>query len=85
MALFEIVTMTDDNGMSRVVTDDLAAWVENMGTMITGTETRASLRPELQGQPKIAGFSGPCWGGLSKTGEPIIRYEDRDTYAALSQ
>ena len=45
----------------------------------------ARLRPELQGQPKIAGFVGPCWGGLSKTGEPIIRYEDRGTYAALSQ
>ena len=85
MALFEIVTMTDDCGMSRVVTDDLAAWVEDMGTEITGTETRTRLRPELQGQPKIAGFVGPCWGGLSKTGEPIIRYEDRGTYAALSQ
>lgn len=85
MALFEIVTMTDDNGMSRVLTDDLAAWVEDMGTDITGIETRTNLRPELQGQPKIAGFTGPCWGGLSNAGEPIIRYEDRGTYAALSQ
>ena len=40
MALFEIVTMTDDCGMSRVLTDDLAAWVEDMGTEITGTETQ---------------------------------------------
>ena len=71
--------------MTRIVTDDLAAWVEDMGTEITGTETRTRLRPELQGQPKIAGFVGPCWGGLSATGEPIIRYEDRGTYAALSQ
>ena len=29
MALFEIVTMTDDSGMSRVLTDDIAAWVED--------------------------------------------------------
>ncbi|WP_408595110.1 hypothetical protein ACIPCF_19060 (plasmid) [Paracoccus marcusii] len=54
MALFEIVTMTDDSGMSRVVTDDLAAWVDDMGTEIIGTETRASLRTELQGQPKCS-------------------------------
>lgn len=47
MALFEIVTMTDDCGMSRVLTDDLAAWIEDMGTEITGTETRTRLRPEL--------------------------------------
>lgn len=85
MALFEIVTMTDDSGMCRVLTDDIAAWVENMGTEITGLETRAHLRPELQGQPIFAGFAGPCWGGLSQTGEPIIRYEDRGTYAALTQ
>ena len=44
MALFEIVTMTDDSGMSRVVTDDLAAWVENMGTEITGTEALARVK-----------------------------------------
>lgn len=85
MALFEIIIMTDDNGMSRVVTDDLAAWVEDMDTAITGTETRSRLRAELQGQPVLAGFVGPCWGGLSNTGEPIIRYEDRGSYAALSQ
>ena len=46
MALFEIVTMTDDSGMSRVLTDDLAAWVENMGAEITGTESCTRLRPE---------------------------------------
>ena len=85
MAILEIVTMTDDHGMSRVLTDDLAAWVEDMDTEITGTETRTRLRPELQGQPKIAGFLGPFWGGLSKTGDAIIRYEDEGTYSALCQ
>ncbi|KIX16130.1 MULTISPECIES: hypothetical protein [Paracoccus] len=85
MAIFEIVTMTDDHGMSRVHTDDLTAWAEDMGTEITGTETRTRLRPELQGQPILSGFVGPCWGGRSDAGEPIIRYEDSGTYAALSQ
>ena len=85
MALFEIVTMSDDSGMSRVETDYLTAWVDDMGTEITGTETRANLRTELQGQPKIAGFLGPFWGGLSQTGDAITRYEDADTYSALSQ
>ena len=50
-------------------------------------ENRALLdrRAELQGQPKIAGFLGPFWGGLSQTGDAIIRYEDAGTYSALSQ
>lgn len=85
MAVFEIVTLTDDHGMSRVLTDDLAAWAYDTDTDITGTETRTSLRTELQGHPILSGFVGPCWGGLSRAGEPIIRYEDRGTYAALSQ
>jgi hypothetical protein len=41
------------------------------------------LRPELVGQPILAGFAGPCWGGM-KDGEPVIRYEDAESYRALS-
>ena len=52
MALFEIVTMTDDCGMTRIVTDNLAAWVEDMGTEITGTETRTRLRLVQAGLPE---------------------------------
>lgn len=85
MVVFEIVTMTDDCGPCRVMTDDLVAWVEDMGTRITGIETRATLRPELQGQPRLLGFAGPCWGGQTAIGEPIIRYEDRAISAAQSR
>ncbi len=33
------------------------------------------LREELRGQPTIAGFCGPMWGGTTPNGSPIIRYE----------
>lgn len=54
-------------------------------TEITGYAISKRLRPELQDQPKVSGFNGPCWGGFSQFGEPIIRYEDDETYRQLSQ
>lgn len=47
-------------------------------------ETRKSLRPELQGQPKFSRLIGPCWGGTAEDGSPIIRYEDNNAYQELS-
>ncbi|TKA93815.1 hypothetical protein FAZ78_25855 [Cereibacter changlensis] len=54
----------------------------NLGLTITGVERRTTLRPCLQGQPKIAGMIGPCYGG-EDDGVPVIRYEDAATHAAL--
>jgi len=80
---YEIVVMTEE-GMTKVNPDCIKQWVEDMGTSIIGVSSNPHTRAELQGHPKIAGFNGPCWGGTTANGEPIIRYEDSQSYAALS-
>lgn len=80
---FEIVVMTEE-GMTTIFPDSIEAWAEEMGASISGLSSNPHTRPELQGQPKIAGFNGPCWGGTTDHGEPIIRYEDAASYAELS-
>ncbi|MDH2329217.1 hypothetical protein QCN27_20450 [Cereibacter sp. SYSU M97828] len=72
-----------DGGSTSLATDDLEFTCATLGLAITGTETRTNLRPCLQGQPKIAGMIGPCYGG-DNNGTPVIRYEDQATYTALS-
>lgn len=80
---FELVQSI--NGLlATVYADDLAQLVENMGLELNGVETRTCLRPCLQGQPKIRGFIGPCYGG-EVNGVPVIRYEDAAAYRELSQ
>ena len=83
MATYEFVMMTED-GLVTVYSSDVAAFAAAMKTKITGTATNPRLRTELQGQPRIAGYHGPCWGGQTYNGEPVIRYEDSAAYAALS-
>ena len=72
-----------DKGFTSLATDDLEFTCATLGLVITGTEKRTNLRPCLQGQPKIAGMIGPCYGG-DDNGIPVIRYEDQATYNALS-
>ena len=60
------------------------AYARTHGIAILGEARGPKLRDELQGQPKLAGLHGPCWGGTDRFGQPIIRYEDAATYAALS-
>jgi hypothetical protein len=55
------------------------------GFEYTGGEGGGQLRKELHGQPKFTGLCGPMWGGTADNGEPIIRYEDWDTYNILSR
>ena len=78
---YKLVFMAD-GAPTAVATDDLAFACANLGLTITGVERRATLRPCLQGQPKIAGMIGPCYGG-EDDGVPVIRYEDAATHAAL--
>lgn len=80
---FEIVQMVA--GLpSTVYVDNIEEAAARLGLTFNGVETRTNLRPCLQGQPKIAGFVGPCYGG-SIAGVDVIRYEDRETYGELSQ
>lgn len=79
--IFQIVQNIEDLGLisSKVKPENLAAWLSVRGMAITGKETRTNLRPELQGAPKIAGLTGPMYGGPG-----VIRYEDHRTYEIMS-
>ncbi len=63
----------------------ISAFAE-LGFEHKGAESRASLRPELQGQPKFSGVCGPMWGGYggAEGQEPVIRYESWEAYEILS-
>jgi hypothetical protein len=63
---------------------DVFAWAEVAGFAFVKLESRPGLRAELIGQPKFKGLVGPCWGGLNKAGEPVIRYEDARSCEILS-
>lgn len=80
---YDIVRMIEGQMVTTEVTDirDAAAV---LGLTVTGTEKRTSLRPCLIGKPKLFGFVGPCYGG-ERNGLPVIRYEDAETYKALSE
>lgn len=83
MATYAFVVTTEE-GRVTVYSDDVAEFAEAMGAEIIGTNQNPRQRPELQGQPKLLGYAGPCWGGVTDLGEPVIRYEDNAAYAALS-
>ena len=81
---YQIVVTTEEGMVSTYPDSSIEAWAEDNFTAITGTHHNPRNRAELQGHPKLAGFVGPCWGGLTDLGDPIIRYEDAETYRALS-
>jgi hypothetical protein len=60
--------------------ENIYAFMEIRNVAFAGEETRKSLRPELIGLPKFAGFAGPMYGGPG-----IARYESTEAYKALSQ
>ena len=80
---FQIVQMIDGTP-ATIYTDSIEEAVDRLGLTLNGVETRTNLRPCLQGQPKIAGFVGPCYGG-NECGVDVIRYEDHEAYRAFSQ
>lgn len=60
-------------------TADVIAAFEIRGFKYAGAETNPRLRPELHGHPKFEGLHGPMWDGDG------VRYEDQETYKALSR
>ena len=80
---FEIVQMIEGTP-ATIYVDSIEDAAKRLGLTVTGIETRTNLRPCLQGQPKIAGFVGPCYGG-EVGGVDVIRYEDIQSYRAFSQ
>jgi len=79
---YEIVRMVDGQMVTTEATDIRDADAI-LGLTVIGTEKRTSLRPCLISKPKLKGFVGPCYGG-KRNGLPVIRYEDAETYMALS-
>jgi len=59
-------------------TDDVIAYAEIRGMLVTGRLARPKVREELQGQPYISGLVGPMWDG------DCIRYEDQTTNDHMS-
>lgn len=82
MTIFQIVTASASATQEFTTTDPLAAF-EVRGYRHTGRFAPDHLRVELRGQPKFEGLLGPMWGG-DRDGVPVIRYEDQQTYDALS-
>jgi len=64
---------------------DAVAEFAKRGFQMTGHQMATHLRPELRGKAKFEGLCGPMWGGTDDNGDPIIRYEDWDTYNILSR
>ncbi len=58
--IYELVTM-DTNGRLHTMHTDLLS----IQALVSGVETNRNLRTELQGQPKLAGYCGPMWGGTA--------------------
>ncbi|TCS59015.1 hypothetical protein EDD52_12345 [Primorskyibacter sedentarius] len=80
---FQVVVTTEE-GMTSIYPDGIEAFAEDHFAEITGTHSNPRTRAELQGHPTMRGYIGPCWGGETETGDPIIRYEDAQDYADLS-
>ena len=86
MARYQIVATPgrfSDADVDNFQTVDPIAAFEIRGYKFTGKISGAPLRPELRDQPKFFGLVGPMWGGLCG-GEPVMRYEDAETYRNLS-
>lgn len=86
MTTFQIVTqMARKAEVIETLTAPLVEF-EERGFRFTGQyQTGTQLREELRGQPKFEGLCGPMWGGTTAEGDPIIRYEDWDSYNVLSR
>jgi hypothetical protein len=69
--------------LATILTDDLLTTAKNLGLTITGVERRSNLRPCLQGQPKLAGYVGPSYGG-EVNGVPVIRYESTSFHNGMN-
>ncbi len=78
---YQIVT-TGDEGETAVFADCLTTWAADNYAEITGISSNPRTSAKLQGHPTMLGFVGPCWGGWTETGDPILRYEDAAAYAA---
>lgn len=77
---YKLVQMVDGRMIvSQFAAENFLAAMEVRGFKHDGYLHEAYRRAELHGEPKFIGLLGPMWDG-----EGIIRYEDRESYEALS-
>lgn len=83
--MYQLVQFVDGQFITSTFTaDQVIPSFSVRGFEFLRLEGRKTLRPELQGQPQFSGLYGPCWGGTTDDGKPIIRYETKSVYAELS-
>jgi len=80
---YRIVTMVDGQMIAQEP-KDITEWAAVCGIEITGVHSSPNTRDCLQGQVKLNGFLGPMYDGTDKDGNPVIRYEDAESYDRLS-
>jgi hypothetical protein len=76
MATFEIDIQTQSD-VATVYVDDLSEFIETMNVSIVRTSRR------IVGLPVLAGYRGPIATGRFESGEPVLRYEEDSTGAAI--
>ena len=76
---YRLVQSVDGRMIATELTDhNIIPAMEVRGFALNGLNDNPHHRIELQGQPKFSGVLGPMWDG------DTIRYEDSETYRALS-
>lgn len=87
--IYQLVQTVDGQMVvSEFDRESIWAGMEIRGFLMTGClernpRARIGPRDELIGQPQFSGVYGPMYNG-AREGVPVIRYEDRKTYEALS-
>lgn len=80
VTLYQMVNGRTQATVTGLTTDNCRAAFEARGFHYVRDNFNARNRQELQGAPVFQNLYGPMWDG--KRG---IRYEDRETYWAMSQ
>jgi len=84
MQVYMLVDCVDGKFITtRLNASNVIPALEVRGYAYNGENRNAYHRPELQGQPRFRGLSGPMWGGRAN-GEIVIRYETPEACRVLS-
>lgn len=82
--VFRFVELTPTGWKETDVRSIADFQIARPGVDIVGLCERRGIRAELFGQPYLSSFAGPMWGGTTKDGAPIVRYESQDANDRLS-
>lgn len=80
----KIAKIVTANGTQIIEMKDLIFQAGMMGFTMTGLNNNPHNRQELQQMPMFFNLCGPMYDGVDEQGRAVIRYEDEETYRALS-